>query len=321
MAAALKEVPQIKHPNLIIGFNHADDAGVYKLSNDTALVQTLDFFPPIVDNSYDFGQIAAANALSDIYAMGGKALTALNIVCFPGNLPPSVLTDILRGGSKKVEEAGAIIVGGHSISDRELKYGMAVSGIINPKNIVTNTGAQVGDRIYLTKPLGIGLITTGIKREAVSEELAKTAVALMKELNRKPAELMVKFHANAATDVTGYGLLGHAFEIAEGSGKTIRILSQNLPLLPDVLNLAKAGMNPGGSLANRQFMEKKYLLKNKIDIYLEDILFDPQTSGGLIICVPDRYADDFEKELKQDGIFARYIGRVEDRDTYPIIVV
>lgn len=309
------------HPNLIIGFNHADDAGVYRINSDIAIVQTVDFFPPIVDNPFNFGQIAAANALSDIYAMGGKPLTALNIVCFPGNLPPSVLTDILRGGSLKIEEANAVIVGGHSISDRELKYGVSVSGIINPDKIITNTGAQEGDRIYLTKPLGIGLITTGIKRKAVSNELTKVVISLMSELNRKPAELMVKHHATAATDVTGYGLLGHAFEIADGSGKTIRIFSKRLPLLPEVLKLARAGMNPGGALANRQFMENKYLLQNRIDIYLEDILFDPQTSGGLLICIPEKYTKAFEKELKEKDVFARQIGQVETKDTYPLIVV
>jgi len=245
LAEALQKVPQTTHPNLIIGFNYADDAGVYKISDDMALVQTVDFFPPIVDDPYQFGLIAAANALSDVYAMGGKPLTALNIVAFPANLPASVLTDILRGGSEKVEEAGAVIVGGHSISDRELKYGIAISGIVDPKKVVTNVGAQEGDQLYLTKPLGIGLITTGIKRNIVSEELTELVINLMAELNRKPAELMVKYHATAATDVTGYGLLGHTFELADGSRKTIRLFSDRLPLLPDALKLAEAGMIPG----------------------------------------------------------------------------
>lgn len=320
MAEALKEVPQTKHPNLIIGFNHADDAGVYRINSEIAIVQTVDFFPPIVDDPFDFGQIAAANALSDIYAMGGKPLTALNIVCFPGNLPPSVLTDILRGGSKKIEEANAVIVGGHSISDRELKYGVSVSGIINPDKIITNTGAQEGDSLYLTKPLGIGLITTGIKREAVSAELTKTVIELMAELNRKPAELMVKHNATAATDVTGYGLLGHSFEIADGSNKTIRIFSERLPLLPNVLELAREGMIPGGALANRQFMENRYIMKNRIDTSLEDVLFDPQTSGGLLICISKQYAKAFERELKEKNIFANRIGLVETRGDFPLIV-
>lgn len=321
LAEALQKVPQTTHPNLIIGFNYADDAGVYKISDDMALVQTVDFFPPIVDDPYQFGLIAAANALSDVYAMGGKPLTALNIVAFPANLPASVLTDILRGGSEKVEEAGAVIVGGHSISDRELKYGIAISGIVDPKKVVTNVGAQEGDQLYLTKPLGIGLITTGIKRNIVSEELIKLVINLMAELNRKPAELMVKYHATAATDVTGYGLLGHTFELADGSRKTIRLFSDRLPLLPDALKLAEAGMIPGGALANRQFMENRYLMANKIDNYLEDVLFDPQTSGGLLICIPQKYAESFEKELKDKDIFAKRIGQVEEQEAYPLVIV
>jgi len=321
LAEALRKVPQTSHPDLIVGFNHADDAGVYKISDDIALVQTVDFFPPIVDDPYQFGLIAAANALSDIYAMGGKPLTALNIVGFPANLPASILTDILRGGAEKVEEAGAIIIGGHSINDRELKYGIAITGIVDPEKVITNVGAQADDQLYLTKPLGIGLITTGIKRNAVSEEQTQMVINLMAELNRRPAELMVKYHATAATDVTGYGLLGHTFELADGSQKTIRIFSDRLPLLPDALKLAEAGMIPGGALANRQFMENRYLMANKIDNYLEDVLFDPQTSGGLLICIPQKYAESFERELKDKDIFAKHIGQVEAQEAYPLIIV
>ena len=195
----------------MVGYNHADDAGVFRIGEHLALVQTVDFFPPIVDDPYYFGQIAAANALSDIYAMGGRPLTALNIVGFPkGTMPPEVLTEILRGGKEKIEEAGAIVVGGHSIKDLELKYGISATGLIDPDKVITNSGAKPGDKLFLTKALGTGLITTGIKRNKVSAELTDIVVKQMAQLNRVAAELMVKHEAHSATDVTGYGLLGHA---------------------------------------------------------------------------------------------------------------
>ena len=320
MAEALKNVPQSNHPNLLVGFNKADDAGVYKISDSQALVQTVDFFPPIVDDPLNFGRIAAANALSDVYAMGGTPITALNIVGFPSGMPASVLTDILKGGSEKIEEAGAVIVGGHSIKDKELKYGLAVTGLVDPQKVLTNATARPGDKIYLTKPLGTGLITTGIKQSRVSPELTTIVIRQMSQLNRKPAELMVKHHAHSATDITGYGLLGHAYEMASASEVTIRIYSELLPLLPEALELAGAGMIPGGANANRDFLDGKYTLVNAIDKNLEHVLFDPQTSGGLFIAIDEANAANFEKDLETERVFAMLIGQVEAAGQYPLII-
>ncbi|UCD64458.1 MAG: selenide, water dikinase SelD, partial [Candidatus Zixiibacteriota bacterium] len=298
MAEALKDIPQSSHPDLIVGFNKGDDAGVYRISDDLALVQTLDFFPPIVDDPYSFGLIAAANALSDVYAMGGTPLTALNIVAFPSDMPPGILTDILRGGNEKVEQAGAVVVGGHSIKDKELKYGVAITGRVHPDRVMTNAGAKAGDRLYLTKPLGTGLITTGIKQGKVAAELSTIVVRQMAQLNRKAAELMLRMNATAATDITGYGLLGHAFEMAEASRVTIRIFAPLLPLLPQALELAEAGMIPGGANANREFLEGRWASEGKLDKNLEHVLFDPQTSGGLLIAIPENRSKQFEQEAE-----------------------
>lgn len=321
LAEALKSVPQSKHPDLLVGFNNADDAGVFRLSENLALVQTVDFFPPIVDDPYWFGQIAAANALSDIYAMGGKPITALNIVGFPAStMPLSILSDILRGGAEKVEEAGAVVVGGHSIKDKELKFGVSVTGIIDPSKVITNSGAKPGDVIFLTKPLGTGLITTGIKRNAVSDELTMTVITSMATLNRTAAELMVKHGAHAATDITGYGLLGHAYEMASGSEVTIRIFSDQLPLLPDVLKLAELGMIPGGANDNRAYVQPHVRIATTVDKYLEAVLYDPQTSGGLFIAIPEAHADAFVAEAAKISLLAPKVGRVEARGETPLVV-
>lgn len=321
LAEALKSVPQSKHPDLLVGFNKADDAGVFRLSENLALVQTVDFFPPIVDDPYWFGQIAAANALSDIFAMGGKPLTAMNIVGFPaGTMPLSILGDILRGGAAKVEEAGAVVVGGHSIKDKELKFGVSVTGIIDPNKVITNSGAKTGDILILTKPLGTGLITTGIKRNVVSDDLAMTAIQSMAMLNRTAGELMVKHHAHAATDITGFGLLGHANEMASGSGVTIRLIAQHLPLLPDVLKLAELGMIPGGANDNRDYLQQFVRVNNTVAEDLEAVLFDPQTSGGLLIAMTPRDTDAFVAEAKQLGLLAARVGSVEMKTDKSVIV-
>ncbi len=321
MAEALASLPQTAHPNLLVGFNKADDAGVYKISETQAIVQTVDFFPPIVDDGYNFGRIAAANALSDIYAMGGTPITALSIVGFPSNLPAWVLTDILRGGNEKIEEAGAIIVGGHSVKDKELKYGLAVTGLIDPNRVITNSSAKPGDCLYLTKRLGTGLITTGIKRDAVSEELTKQVIDQMAQLNREPAELMIKHEASSATDITGYGLMGHAYEMAAGSGVTIRLNSSDVPLLPQALELAAAGMIPGGAVANREFLNMKYIVEAKnLDKNLEHVLFDPQTSGGLFIAMPKERCGAFEADANQLNIEIWKVGEVVPAGEFPIIV-
>lgn len=321
LAEALKSVPQSKHPDLLVGFNKADDAGVFRLSENLALVQTVDFFPPIVDDPYWFGQIAAANALSDVFAMGGKPLTAMNIVGFPaGTMPMSILGEILRGGAEKVEEAGAVVVGGHSIKDKELKFGVSVTGIIDPNKVITNSGAKTGDVLYLTKPLGTGLITTGIKRNAVNDDLVMTVIKSMAALNRTAAELMVKHHAHAATDITGFGLLGHANEMASGSNVTLRIIASQLPLLPDALKLAELGMIPGGANDNRDYLQQLVRVNSTVDKYLEAVLYDPQTSGGLFIALAPGDADAFAAEAKQLGLMAARIGSVEPKADKSVII-
>ncbi len=304
-----------------MGFNTADDAGVYRLSDTQALVQTVDFFPPIVDDPYFFGQIAAANALSDIYAMGGTPLTALNIVGFPvATMPVSILTDILRGGGAKVEEAGAVVVGGHSIKDKELKYGLAITGIVDPHKVITNSAAKVGDLLFLTKPLGTGIIATGIKRNVVADHLARLAIAHMAALNRVASELMVRFGAHAATDVTGFGLLGHAYEMACGSHVSIRLFAGALPLLPEVTRLAGEGVNPGGASDNRAYLQEHVSIPAGLDKNLEHVLYDPQTSGGLLIAIaPDRAAD-FQIALREHDLPDRIVGEVVKRRTMSLIV-
>ncbi len=322
MAKALKDLPQTNNPNLLIGFNKADDAGVYKISDDLALVQTVDFFPPIVDDPYYFGKIAAANALSDIYAMGGTPLTALNIVAFPSSkMPDSILSEILRGGAETIEQAGAVIVGGHSIKDDELKYGLSVTGKIHPDKIISNANAKPGNKIYLTKSLGTGLITTGIKNKIVSKELEEIVTKQMALLNKDAAKIMIKHNTPAATDITGFGLLGHAYEMAAGSHVTIKIYSDKLPLLPDVLKLAEKKMIPGGAIANREFMENRWKTEGKLDKNLECLLFDPQTSGGLFIAISKENSDSFENDCKKNNISVFLIGEVLPACDTPIIVV
>ncbi len=320
MAEVLEPIPQSNHPDLLVGFNKADDAGVFRINDTTALVQTVDFFPPIVDDPYSFGQIAAANALSDVYAMGGKPLTALSIVGFPGNLPASILSDILRGGTDKIEEAEAVVVGGHSIKDKELKYGVSITGVVHPDKIVINASAQVGDSIYLTKPLGTGLITTGIKRDVVESDLIEQVIKLMSALNKDAAEIMVKHNVSSATDITGFGLLGHAYEMAKASNVSIKIDTAQLPLLPQVLDLAEQGMIPGGANANREFMEKKFSIVNNIDSNLEKVLFDPQTSGGLFIAIPETNCSAFENEMTEKNVFYKKIGITLARDKFALVI-
>lgn len=321
LANALKDLPQTDHPDLLVGFSTADDAGVFKINDTQALVQTVDFFPPIVDDPYHFGRIAAANALSDVYAMGGKPLTALNIVAFPSStLQPSLLTDILKGGKEKIEEAGAVVVGGHSIDDKEMKYGVAVTGIVNPREIITNAGAQPGDRLFLTKPLGTGLITTGIKRGKVSTELETLVTNEMAKLNRSAAEAMASTEVHAATDITGFGLIGHVLEVAHASSVSIQLDSSQLPLLPDVLKLAEAGMIPGGANANRSFLSNRVSIASNVTESLQRVLFDPQTSGGLLIVVPENVAGSFSEELAGRDLYSQSIGKVIALGSTPIIV-
>lgn len=321
MAEALSGLSQSTHPDLLVGFNKADDAGIFRLDDKTALVQTVDFFPPIVDDAYAFGQIAAANALSDVFAMGGRPLTALNIVGFPvATMPAEILGEILRGGGDKIEEAGAVVVGGHSIKDKELKYGVAVTGVVHPDRIVANDGAKPGDKLFLTKPLGTGVITTGIKRDVVDSKLAEIVIKQMAELNRTAAELMVKFDVHAATDITGFGMLGHALEVAEASGVSMTLFASQLPIIPEAKRLAGEGVIPGGANDNRAYLEGKVTVDPKVNQNIEKILYDPQTSGGLFIAIPAGKYEAFAAALRENGLPHTVVGEVTKRGATALVV-
>ena len=289
-----------------------DDAGVYRLSDDLAIIQTIDFFTPIVDDPYAFGQIAVANALSDVYAMGGKPLTAMNVVCFPAkSLDISVLQDILRGGADKMREAGVILVGGHSIDDAELKYGLSVTGTAHPKQLMTNAGAQVGDKVILTKPLGTGIISTAVKAGVVSEGLANRVTRCMATLNNKASELMQEVGAHACTDVTGFGLLGHAIQLAENSQVGIEFHLASIPYFPEVVDFAQQKLLPGGLYRNRDYYANRVKFINEISEHIQHILYDAQTSGGLLICLSPKKAELLLDRLQQAGVKdATLIGEV-----------
>lgn len=312
LAQVLRGLPQSEsNPNLLVGLDTSDDAGVYKLNDELALVQTVDFFTPIVDDPYSFGQVAAANAISDIYAMGGKPLTALNIVAFPiRKLDKQVLTEILRGAGDKMKEAGVTLVGGHSIDDNEPKFGLAVTGVIHPDRVRTNAGAKPGDRLILTKPIGVGILTTSIKKDLLSEEEVNRVTQVMTTLNKKAAETMEPYGVNACTDVTGFGLLGHAYEMANGSGVGIRIDHKSVPVLPRVRELAEAGQVPGGTKNNYAHLEGKVTFDESIDQIGQWILCDAVTSGGLLISVPEAEADALLQKLLEAGVEAALIGEV-----------
>lgn len=300
----------------------AEDAGVYKLTDDLAIIQTIDFFTPIVDDPYSFGQIAAANALSDVYAMGGKPLTAMNIVCFPvKTMDISILKKIMAGGVDKVHEAGVILVGGHSIEDPELKYGFSITGTIHPTKVVLNIGAKVGDRLILTKPLGTGIISTALKDKMVDEGTVTRAIKSMVTLNAKASELMQEVGVHACTDVTGFGFLGHASEMIERTDVGMLIRSAAVPFFPETKMLAEKGFLPGGLHRNREFRLNMVEIAKEVPDYLADILFDPQTSGGLLISVSEPKAPLLLKRMHQEGIKeAAIIGEIVAKPRGKIIV-
>lgn len=309
-------------PNVIAGMERAEDAGVYKLTDDLAIVQTLDFFTPIVNDPYTFGQVAAANALSDVYAMGGRPLTAMNIVCFPVNtMDISVLKDILAGGLDKLHEAGVTLVGGHSVEDAELKYGLSVTGVVHPQEVVLNTGAKVGDRLILTKPLGTGIINTALKGEMASEEAVSKSVKCMTTLNKRASELMRTVEVHACTDVTGFGLLGHACEMIEGTDVGMVIEASLVPFFAEARELAEMGMVPGGLYRNREFRVNMVEIGREVPQFMADILCDPQTSGGLLISVPEDDAEPLLERMREEGIEeATIIGEVVAQPKGRIIV-
>jgi selenide, water dikinase len=288
---------------MLVGTETSDDAGVFRLRPDLAIVNTVDFFTPIVDDPYVFGQIAAANSLSDVYAMGGEPKTAMNIVCFPkGKMDMEVLGEILKGGADKVKESGAVIIGGHSIIDEEIKYGMAVTGIIHPDKIFRNVGVQEGDALILTKPLGTGIITTALKKGKASKESVDEAVGFMMALNANASAVMRKYPVHACSDVTGYGILGHALEMASGSSVTLIIESQKLPLMPRAARLAEKGYLTGGCKRNRDYLKDKITVEPSLREGLVEVAFDPQTSGGLLIAVAQRHAAKLIEELRGTGV-------------------
>jgi selenide,water dikinase len=301
----LHSLPPFEHPDMIVGTETSDDAGVFRLREDLAIVNTVDFFTPIVDDPYTFGQIAAANALSDVYAMGGDPRTALNIVGFPkGKLELEVLTEIIRGGSERVRAAGAVVIGGHTIIDDELKYGMAITGVVHPDRVVRNVGVQPGDALVLTKALGTGIITTALKRHKASPASVRAAVASMIALNDTASAIMRAAAVHACSDVTGFGLLGHSFEMASGSGVTIVLESRKLPLLPGARALAKQGCLTGGAKRNRDYLANKVAVERSVRGDLVDIAFDPQTSGGLLIALPAERAGALVDQLQSSGVAA-----------------
>jgi len=299
------------HPDLLVGITTGDD------------VNTVDFFTPVVDDPFTYGQIAAANALSDVYAMGGKPLTALNLVCWPqSGLPGEILTEILRGGTEKAREAGAVIVGGHSVADDEVKYGMAVTGVIDPRRIIRNVGARPGDALLLTKPLGTGILMTALKRDRLDADYYKSAVRWMAELNVQSAAAMLKYEVHAATDITGFGLAGHAYKMADGSGVTLRIEESDLPVLPGALELCREGMIPGGGKRNREFYGRFVTISAETADEIGEIAFDPQTSGGLLIALPPDQALALLADLQRLGNNeAAIIGKVVAREDFAIAVV
>jgi len=312
LADVLSKIPLEANPNLLVGIETADDAGVYRITDDVAIVQTTDFFPPIVDDPYTFGAIAAANALSDVYAMGGTPITGLNLVGFPTKtFALTVLEAILRGGIDKLHEAGAVVVGGHSIEDQELKYGLAVTGLVHPERIVTNAGAREGDRLVLTKPLGIGLITTAAKMENVSAETFSSAVASMTMLNRAASEAMLEVGVHACTDVTGFGLVGHAWEMAKASKVGMTIHASAVPYFEEAASLAEEGFLAGGSVSNIKYFSQFTSVDDAVEQRVRDVLFDAQTSGGLLISVPPDRADALLRTLKAKGVeHATAVGEV-----------
>lgn len=322
MAQVLCHLPKFEDENLIVGIDTSDDAAVYKIDEKRGVILTLDFFTPVVDDPYIFGQIAAANSLSDVYAMGGKPITVMNIVCFPNCLPLDILTKILKGGADKVAEAGAIVVGGHSVEDDEPKFGLSVMGMVDIDKITANSGARPGDLLILTKPLGLGIINTAVKADVASKEAAAKAIETMAYLNRDAANAAAKVGIHACTDITGFGLLGHAYEMAEGSNTTIEIWSDLLPIIRESIELAKDGIIPAGAYNNRKHLEGKVLFNNRPAQYLEDIMFDPQTSGGLLFAVPRAKADELMLLLSQNNkTECAIVGEVKERTDYPIEVL
>jgi len=318
---ALSALPCVVDPNLIVGMS--DDAGVYRLRDDLALIQTVDFFTPIVDDPFIFGQVAVANALSDVYAMGGRPLLAMNIICFPINkMDISILQEILLGGMEKIQEAGVLLVGGHSIEDNEIKYGLSVTGIVHPEKVWTKKGLKEGDRLILTKPLGTGIINTAVKGEMADKELEAKSIKAMVTLNKRAAEIMAEAEVHACTDITGFGLLGHLCEMVEENEIGMVVYSSSIPFFPEVKGLVEMGLVPAGLHRNREFRLSMLEISPNVPDWLIDIFFDPQTSGGLLFSLPSGQAEEFLRRLHLGGVEeAAIIGEVTEEPEGRIKIV
>jgi selenide,water dikinase len=322
LAEALKSLPRVTHPDLLVDIETHDDAGVYRISPDLAIIQTVDFFPPVCSDPYEFGQIAAANALSDVYAMGGKALTAMNIMLFPSNrIPLEVLSEILRGGHDKVTEAGCIIVGGHTIDDFPPKYGLSVTGTVHPDRIITNAAAEPGNALILTKPLGTGIIIAGKRTGLADTSSYRAALDSMKLLNKAGATLMQEYGVRSATDITGFGLIGHALKMARASGVSFRIFANRIPLLPGAYSLADLGCLPGACFRNQEFGQGSCRFDAAVSYSLKMVMFDAQTSGGLFMAASRDRAQALCAALRKTGFpEAVIIGEVVDDTGVPVEV-
>lgn len=305
----------------MVGFDASDDAAVYRINDDTAMIQTADFFPPVVDDPRSFGRIAAANALSDVYAMGGTPRLAINLLCFPTCLNLEIVREILAGGADKVVEAGAVIAGGHSIEDTEPKYGLCVTGFARPEEILTNSGAKPGDLLVLTKPVGTGVLSTAAKAELLTDGQMKEMIDLMSTLNKGAQEVMLPLHPSACTDITGFGLLGHVNELAEGSGVTVQLWADTVPFASGALELARDGIIPAGAYRNRNYLEGKVKVEEAVALEVSDLLFDPQTAGGLLISIPEERGVEMVRRLNDRGIPGAVIGQVQSKGAYTVHVL
>ena len=310
-------IPRVTNENVLVGFDTADDAGVYKLTPELALVQTVDFFTPIVDDPYTFGAIAAANSLSDVYAMGGKPLSVLSLLAYPANGDIGDLEQILKGGAEKIHESGAVILGGHSIADEEIKFGYSVTGSVHPDRVKANSGARAGDALVFTKRIGTGVVTTALKRGIARDPDVQAAIDSMLQLNRRACEAMLAFDVHGCTDVTGFGLIGHAREMAAASEVTLEIDPAAVRFLPGALDYAKQGAMPGGLKNNREYASCAVEVTREIPAEVENLLYDPQTSGGLLISLPEKDAAELERKRSE----AHRIGRVIARSDKPIRLI
>lgn len=306
------KLPKFHDPMLLVGTETSDDAAVYQVSDEIAMIQTVDFFTPVVDDPFTFGQIAAANALSDVYAMGGEPKIALNIAAFPNCLDIEILGEILAGGAQKVQEAGAVLAGGHTIQDEEPKYGLCVTGFVHPQKLWKNYGALTGDALILTKPLGSGIINTAVKGELATEEEIAGAIRVMTTLNKYARDIARQYRIHACTDITGFGLAGHAYEMASGSQKTLVIQTESLPVMSGVEEYAQMGLIPAGAYRNREYVQANVASFAK-EIWLEDVVYDPQTSGGLLLAVHPEDAEALLKELAGLTLSSAAIGFVTDQ--------